>query len=53
MKKEDVKILFLGTPEIAAYVLEGLILNNYNIIGVVSQPDREKNRCASGQLLYG
>lgn len=49
MKKEEVKILFLGTPEIAAYVLEGLILNNYNIIGVVSQPDREKNR--KGMLL--
>lgn len=44
MNKKDVKILFLGTPEIAAFVLEGLILNNFNIIGVVSQPNKERNR---------
>lgn len=34
------KIVFLGTPEFAANILEGLILENYNIIAVVSQPDK-------------
>ena len=33
-------IVFLGTPEFAATILEGLIAENYNIIAVVSQPDK-------------
>ncbi len=39
----DVKkshILFMGTSEISSYVLEALIENNYNVVGVVSQPDK-------------
>lgn len=44
MNTHEVKILFLGTPNISAYVLEALILNKYNIIGVVSQEDKEFNR---------
>lgn len=38
------KILFMGTPEIAATILQGLILANYDIIGVVCQPDRKVGR---------
>ena len=37
-------IVFLGTPEFAACVLEGLITNNYNIIAVVTQPDKPIGR---------
>lgn len=33
------RIVFLGTPTFAATILEGLIENKYNIVGVVSQPD--------------
>ena len=42
--KNEKKIVFLGTPEFAACVLEGLINANYNIIAVVSQPDKPVGR---------
>ena len=38
------KIIFLGTPEFAACVLEGLLVENYNVIAVVSQPDKPVGR---------
>ena len=38
------KIIFYGTPEIAAYQLEQLHKNNYNIIAVVTQPDKPSGR---------
>jgi len=34
----------MGTPEFASYILEGLISAGYNIVGVVSQPDKEVGR---------
>lgn len=37
------KIVFMGTPDFAVPVLEGLI-ENYNVVGVVSQPDKEVGR---------
>ncbi|MBQ8206585.1 MAG: methionyl-tRNA formyltransferase [Bacilli bacterium] len=37
-------IVFLGTPEFAACVLEGLLKENYNIIAVVTQPDKPVGR---------
>lgn len=41
MKK--IKIVFMGTPEFSVPVLEGLI-ENYQVIGVVTQPDKEVGR---------
>lgn len=41
--KEKIKIVFMGTPEFAVPVLEGLI-KNYDVILVVSQPDKEVGR---------
>ena len=38
------RIVFLGTPEFASNILEGLIKTKYNIVGVVSQPDKEIGR---------
>jgi len=38
------KIVFMGTPDFAAHVLESLINAKYNIVGVVSQPDKEVGR---------
>lgn len=38
------RIVFLGTPEFAAHILEGLINAGYNIVGVVTQPDKEVGR---------
>lgn len=37
---KDVKILFMGTASFSRHVLEELLKNSFNIIGVVSQPDR-------------
>ena len=34
-----IKIIFMGTPDFSVPVLEGLI-NNYNVVGVVTQPDK-------------
>lgn len=50
MNYKDKRILFLGTPAIAASVLEQIILNNYNVIGVISQLDKEKDR--KGNILF-
>ncbi|MBO5578570.1 MAG: methionyl-tRNA formyltransferase [Bacilli bacterium] len=44
MNKKDAKIIFMGTPEISSKVLEGLILDGYNIIAVIAQPDRPVGR---------
>ena len=40
----DKKIIFLGTPEFAACVLQGLIDAKYNIVAVVTQPDKPVGR---------
>lgn len=42
--KKDIRILFLGTPEISANLLEKLIVAGFNIIGVVAQEDKPVGR---------
>ena len=37
------KVVFMGTPDFAVNILEGLI-ENYDVIGVVSQPDKKVGR---------
>ncbi len=37
------KIVFMGTPEFSINILQGLI-DNYDVIGVVTQPDKEVGR---------
>ncbi len=41
---KDKKIIFMGTPNIAAQHLNILIENNLNLVGVFTQPPRKKNR---------
>lgn len=38
------RIVFMGTPDFAANVLEGLLENKYNVVGVVSQADKKVGR---------
>ena len=38
------RIVFMGTPNFAANVLRGLLSNNYNIVGVVTQVDKKVGR---------
>lgn len=45
---DKIKVVFMGTPEFAVPILQGLI-DNYEVVLVVSQPDREKDR--KGNLL--
>ena len=40
---KDYKVVFMGTPEYSVPVLKALI-DNYNVIGVVTQPDKEVGR---------
>ena len=41
--QKDLKIVYMGTPEFSATVLEGLVAN-YKVRAVVSQPDRKVGR---------
>lgn len=43
MKKQDLRIVFMGTPKFSVPVLEGLI-SSYQVVGVVTQPDKEVGR---------
>ena len=44
MDKKDARIIFMGTPEISAKVLRGLIDDGYNIVALIAQPDRPVGR---------
>ena len=38
------RVVFMGTPEIAATCLEKIIADGFRVVGVYTQPDRPKNR---------
>ncbi len=38
------RIVFMGTPDFAATVLEGIYKAGHEVCGVISQPDKPKNR---------
>ena len=44
MTKEDLRIVFMGTPEFAVPSLEVLVNNNYNVVGVITSPDKKAGR---------
>ena len=44
MKKEDLKIVFFGTPEFAVTSLAKLVDEGYNVSAVVTMPDKEAGR---------
>lgn len=44
MKKEDLKIVFLGTPEFAVESLAALVDNGCNVAAVVTMPDKIAGR---------
>ena len=47
MTKEDLRIVFMGTPEFAVGTLKALVENEYNVVAVVTQPDKPVGRHAS------
>lgn len=44
MEKEDLKIVFLGTPDFAVESLDLLVKNGFNIVGVVTATDKPAGR---------
>jgi methionyl-tRNA formyltransferase len=44
MKKEDLRVVLMGTPEFAVDTLRALVDNNYNVVAVVTQPDKPVGR---------
>ena len=44
MNAKDLRIVFMGTPEFAVPSLKALIENGYNVVGVVTSPDRPAGR---------
>jgi len=44
MKRKDLRIVFMGTPDFAVPSLEALLKKKYNIIGVIASPDKPAGR---------
>ena len=44
MTKQDFRIVFMGTPEFASTILEGLLEHHYSIVGVITAPDKPAGR---------
>ena len=44
MEKSILRLVFMGTPEISAYVFEKMIEAGYNFVGLVAQPDHPVGR---------
>lgn len=44
MSKENFKIVFMGTPEFATCILDELIKENFNIVAIVTAPDKPAGR---------
>lgn len=44
MNKEDLKIVYMGTPDFAVEPLRRLVEDNYNVVGVVTMPDKPAGR---------
>ena len=47
MTKNDLKIVFMGTPEFAVATLRALVEGGYNVVAVVTQPDKPVGRHGS------
>ncbi|WNH12008.1 methionyl-tRNA formyltransferase [Thalassobellus suaedae] len=41
---KDLRIVFMGTPEFAVTTLKALVENQYNIVGVITAPDKPAGR---------
>ncbi len=47
MKKEDLRIVYMGTPEFAVESLRVLVEGGYNVVGVITMPDKPIGRHGS------
>lgn len=44
MNKKDLRIVFMGTPDFAVESLRVLVESNYNVVGVITMPDKPAGR---------
>ena len=44
MTKDNFRIVYMGTPEFAVTILDGLIKKEYNIVAVITAPDKPAGR---------
>ena len=47
MKKEELRIVYMGTPDFAVESLKCLVEGGYNIVGVITMPDKPMGRHGS------
>lgn len=47
MKKEELRIVYMGTPDFAVESLRALVEGGYNVVGVVTMPDKPMGRHGS------
>jgi methionyl-tRNA formyltransferase len=48
-QKRNLRIVFMGTPDFAVPALDILVQHNYNVVGVITAPDKPAGR---GQQLH-
>jgi methionyl-tRNA formyltransferase len=44
MKKDELRIVFMGTPDIATASLQAIVSNGFNVVGVITAPDKPAGR---------
>ena len=44
MKKEDLRIVYMGTPDFAVESLRCIVEGGYNVVGVITMPDKPAGR---------
>lgn len=44
IEKKDLRIVFMGTPDFAVESLRVLVENDYNVVGVITMPDKPAGR---------
>ena len=42
--KKDLRIVFMGTPDFAVTILKKLVKESFNIVGVITAPDKPAGR---------
>ena len=47
MDKKDLRIVYMGTPEFAVESLRRLVEGGYNVVGVITMPDKPMGRQGS------
>ncbi|MBE6331363.1 MAG: methionyl-tRNA formyltransferase [Bacteroidales bacterium] len=44
MNKQDLRIVYMGTPDFAVPTLDALVHGGYNVVGVITMPDKPAGR---------